>query len=64
MTTDITVDSWFNYWMENLINGLAPNTNRQTYIAMGTMFRATVNNDIIPKHPMDGVRYTESVRAV
>lgn len=31
---------------------------------MGTMFRAAVNNDIISKHPMDGVRYTKPVRSV
>nr|WP_302658092.1 site-specific integrase [uncultured Dysosmobacter sp.] len=32
-------------------------------IAMGTMFRAAVMNDMIQKHPMDGVRYTKPVRA-
>lgn len=108
VSSDITVDEWFDYWMENLICGLAPNTRRnyreryvqnnqpvignmlmsdvkpmhckvvlnrmeadyagstikQTYIAMGTMFRAAVSNDIIDKHPMDGVRYTKPVRAV
>lgn len=105
---DMTVDMWFNYWMENLICDLAPNTKRnyqerykhniqpvigpmrisdvkpmhckvvlnrmdatyagstirQTYIAMGTMLRSAVMNDIISKHPMDGVRYTKPVRAV
>lgn len=108
VSSDITVDEWFNYWMENLICGLDPNTRRnyreryvknirpvigsmlmsdvkpmhckvvlnrmeaeyagatikQTYIAMGTMFRADVSNDIISKHPMDGVRYTKPIRAV
>lgn len=106
--SDMTVDTWFEYWMENLICDLAPNTKRnyreryqkniqpvvgpmkildvkpmhckivlnrmdagyagstirQTYIAMGTMFRSAVMNDIITKHPMDGVRYTKPVRAV
>lgn len=106
--SDMTVDEWFEYWMENLICDLAPNTKRnyrerykkniqpvvgpmkisdvkpmhckivlnkmdaayagstirQTYIAMGTMFRSAVMNDIITKHPMDGVRYTKPVRAV
>ena len=38
-------------------------TVRQTYIAMGTMFRAAVLNDVIQKHPMDGVRYTSTVKA-
>ena len=42
----------------------AGSTIRQAYIMMGTMLRAAVMNDIIPKHPMDGVRYTKPVRAV
>ena len=42
----------------------AGSTIRQTYIAMGTMFRAAVMNDIIQKHPIDGVRFTKPVRAV
>ena len=42
----------------------AGSTIRQTYIAMGTMFRSAVMNDIIHKHPMDGVRYTKPARAV
>ena len=41
----------------------AGSTIRQTYIAMGTMFRAAVMNDMIRKHPMDGVRFTKTVRA-
>ena len=41
----------------------AGSTIRQTYIAMGTMFRAAVMNDMIQKHPMDGVRHTKPVRA-
>ena len=108
VSTDMTVDMWFDFWMENLLCGLSPNTIRnyreryrfniqpvvgtmrltdvkpmhckivlnrmdatyagstirQTYIAMGTMFRAAVNNKIIREHPMDGVRYTKPVRAV
>ena len=42
----------------------AGSTIRQAYICMGTLFRAAVMNDIIAKHPMDGVRYTKPVRAV
>ena len=42
----------------------AGSTIRQTYIAMGTMLRSAVMNDLIAKHPMDGVRYTKPVRAV
>ena len=39
-------------------------TIRQTYIAMGTMFRAAVMNEMIPKHPMDGVRFNKPIRSV
>ena len=42
----------------------AGSTIRQAYIAMGTMLRAAVMNDLLTKHPMDGVRYTKPVRAV
>lgn len=106
--SDVTVDAWFEYWVENIVGDLAPNTRRnyreryrhniqpviggmplaavkpmhckmvlnrmeeryagstirQTYIAMGTMLRSAVMNDLIAKHPMDGVRYTKPVRAV
>lgn len=108
VNSDMTVDEWHSYWMENLVCDLAPNTRRnylerykfniqpvvgqmlmkdvkpmhckivlnkmdnryagstirQTYIAMGTMFRSALMNDIIDRHPMDGVRYTKPVRAV
>jgi integrase len=106
--TDMTVDAWFEYWLNYIVGDLAPNTRRnyqerythniqpvigkmkmgdvkplhckmvlnrmdskyagstirQTYIAMGTMFRSAVMNDLISKHPMNGVRYTKPVRAV
>ena len=106
--SDMTVDSWFSFWVDNLIVDLAPNTKRnyreryriniqpvignmrlcdvkpmhckivlnrmeatyagstirQAYITMGTMFRAAVMNDMLIKHPMNGVRYTKPVRAV
>lgn len=42
----------------------AGSTIRQAYICMGTMLRAAVDNGMINKHPMDGVRYTKPVRAV
>lgn len=105
---DMTVDMWFNFWMDNLICDLSPNTRRnyrerykiniqpvvgpmrlsdvkpmhckiilnrmdasyagstirQTYIAMGTMFKSAVMNKMLLQHPMDGVRYTKPVRAV
>ena len=41
----------------------AGSTIRQTYICMGTMFKAALMNDLIPRHPMNGVRYTKPVRA-
>lgn len=44
-------------------SGYAGSTIRQAYITMGTMFKAAKMNDIISKHPMDGVRYTKPIRA-
>lgn len=41
----------------------AGSTIRQTYITMGTMLKSALMNDLIAKHPMDGVRYTKPVRA-
>ena len=42
----------------------AGSTIKQTYICMGTMLRAAVNNDLLAKHPMDaGVRFTKPARA-
>ena len=108
VATDTTVDEWFNFWIENIVGDLAPNTLRnyreryarniqpvigkilianvkpmhckkvfiqmdadyagstirQAYITMGTMFKAAKMNDLIAKHPMDGVRFTKPVRAV
>ena len=107
VATDTTVDEWFNFWIENIVGDLAPNTLcnyreryiqniqpvmgrmlisnvkpmhckkvfiqmdadyagstiRQAYITMGTMFKAAKMNDLITKHPMDGVRFTKPVRA-
>jgi len=106
--TEMTVDSWFEYWIKNIVGDLAPNTTRnyrerykqniqpvigglrlsdvkplhckmvlnnmeddyagstirQTFIAMGTLFKSALMNDLIAKHPMDGVRYTKPIRAV
>ena len=103
VATDTTVDQWFDFWIENIVGDLAPNTLRnyreryvhniqpvmgkmmianvkpmhckkvllsmdadyagstirQTYITMGTMFKAAKMNDLIAKHPMDGVRFTK-----
>ena len=49
--------------LNQMMEKYAGSTIRQRYIAMGTMFRSAVKNDIIEKHPMDGVRYTKPVRA-
>lgn len=105
--TDTTVDAWFDFWIENIVGDLAPNTRRnyqdrythniqpvmgkmklsdvkpmhckkvliqmddsyagstirQAYITMGTMFKSAKMNDLIQKHPLDGVRYTKPIRA-
>jgi integrase len=107
IATSTTVDAWFNFWIENIVGDLAPNTLRnyrdrytrnikpvighmclsdvkpmhckrvlllmdadysgssikQTYITMGTLFKSAKMNDLITKHPMDGVRYTKPCRA-
>ena len=108
LVSEITVDQWFNYWIENIVGDRAPNTCRNyreryvhniqpyigrmlltevkpmhckmvlnnmektyaggtirlTYIAMGTMLKSALMNDMISKHPMNGVLYTKPVRAV
>ena len=40
----------------------AGGTILQTYITMGSMLRAAVDNDLIRKHPMDGVRFTAPIK--
>ena len=47
--------------MENA--GYAGSTVRQAYITMGAMFKAAKMNDLIAKHPMDGVRFSKPLRA-
>lgn len=105
-SSNMTVDTWFEYWINNIVGDLAPNTTRnyrerykrniqpiignmllanikplhckmvlnqmdsdyagstirQAYICMGTMLKAALMNDLITKHPMNGVRYTKPVR--
>ena len=104
----MTVNTWFEYWIEHIVGDLSPNTRRnyrerythniqpvigtmllsdvkplhckmvfnrmeakysggtirQAYITMGTMFKSALMNELIAKHPMDGVRFTKPVRAV
>lgn len=50
--------------LNRMESSYAGGTIKQAYIAMGTMFRSAVMNDMISRHPMDGVRYTKPVRAV
>lgn len=108
LVSEITVDQWFDYWIENVVGDRAPNTCRnyreryvhniqpyigrmlltevkpmhckmvlnnmektyaggtirQAYIAMGTMFKSALMNDMISKHPMNGVLYTKPTRSV
>lgn len=42
----------------------AGSTIRQAYIALGAMFKAAKENELIEKHPMDGVRFDSPVKAV
>lgn len=106
--SDMTVDDWFNFWIENIIPHLAWNTRRnyrdryernvkplignmriqdvrpmhirkilndmdkdykgstirQTFICMGTVFKSALENSIIDKHPMNGVKYTKTVKSI
>ena len=49
--------------LNNMDANYKGSTIKQAYITMGTMFKAAVENDIIQKHPMDGVRYTKPTKA-
>lgn len=108
LSAAVTVDEWFEYWIENIVGDLAPNTRRnyreryvhniqpcigkmlltdvkpmhckmvlnrmektysggtirQAYITMGAMLRSALMNDMISRHPMNGVLYNKPVRAV
>ena len=50
--------------LNRMESGYAGSTIRQAYITMGTFFKSAVMNDVIAKHPMDGVRFTKPLRAV
>lgn len=50
--------------LNQMESSYAGSTILQTYIAMGNMFKAAVMNDVILKHPMDGVRFTSPLREV
>ena len=49
--------------LNGMNEGYAGSTIRQTYITMGTMFKAALMNGIITKHPMDGIKFTKPIRA-
>ena len=49
--------------LNNMEDTYAGSTIMQAYIAMGTMFKSALMNDLIPKHPMNGVRCTKPIRA-
>ena len=49
--------------LNKMNDGYAGSTIRQAFICMGTMFKSALMNDLIIKHPMNGVRYTKPVRA-
>lgn len=49
--------------LNNMDANYKGSTIKQTYITMGTMFKAALENGIIQKHPMDGVRYTKPAKA-
>lgn len=50
--------------LNNMDERYAGSTIRQTYITMGTIFKSALMNDLIIKHPMNGVKYTKPVKAV
>ena len=109
LSANTTLNDWFEFWIENIVGDLAPNTQRnykeryyrniqpllgemllteikplhcklvfnqmessgyagstirQAYICMGTMLKSALNNDLIVKHPMNGVRFSKPVREV
>ena len=49
--------------LNSMIASYAGSTIRQTYITMGTMFKAAKENGLIDTHPLDGVRFEASVKA-
>lgn len=49
--------------LNSMDENYAGSTIRQAYITMGTMLKSALMNDLIAKHPMNGVRYTKPVRA-
>ena len=48
---------------KNMEPEYANSTIRQAYIALGVMLRSAVDNGVIDKHPMDGVRFDGQIKA-
>lgn len=48
--------------LNNMEGIYAGGTILQTYITLGTLLRAAVDNDLIRKHPMDGVRFSRPIK--
>lgn len=49
--------------LNSMTASYAGSTIRQTYITMGTMFKAAKENGLIDTHSLDGVRFEASVKA-
>ena len=63
IATDTTVDQWFDFWIENIVGDLAPNTLRNYRERYVHNIQPVMGKMMIAKHPMDGVRFTKPVRA-
>ena len=63
VATDTTVDQWFDFWIENIVGDLAPNTIRNYRERYVHNIQPVMGKMMIAKHPMDGVRFTKPVRA-
>lgn len=48
---------------QGMMGQYAGSTIRQAYIALGIMFRRAKDNDLIAKHPMEGVRFDSPQKA-
>ena len=49
--------------LNSMIGRYANSTIKQTYIALGVLFKSAKENDLIEKHPMDGVRFDGPIKA-
>ena len=63
VATDTTVDQWFDFWIENIVGDLAPDTLRNCRERYVHNIQPVMGKMMIAKHPMDGVRFTKPVRA-